>query len=345
MDNDFMDQRVQRLKHDQLERERQLRLQRDYGVFISYSHTDTRPARRLARFFEGRRIRHFLDEKKLRPGDHLGEKLLEHMETLTHCVLVLSPRSAKSRWCSYEYGIAAGQKKPVLFLMTEAGMRPPPFAQAILASNSMKEIETFFATDIIDVEALDRLIAEILADRNAVLERFVPAGPASRGRAGWDAPDAEQVRAAKADPLRLYLDDVTDATEWRLVRIELGHRSEPEAVVLHYHRTGHRPRTCSLEYNEALTAIVANEQLPNSDRVGVRERLTSGGTRDMDRALDVVEDLKGTARALYGWSASRDFWEKTFERLRDRLPRQGRITKPLPGRTKAASKRRAKRKP
>jgi len=321
VDRDFVEQHILRLRIEEQQRELQLRLQQDYGVFISYSHADKRPARRLARFFEGRKIRHFLDEKKLRLGDHIGEKLGEHMDALTHCLLVLSPRSARSRWCSYECGIAVGQKKPVLFLMTEAGMRPPPFAQPTVATASVKEIEGFFANDLIDRPAIDRFLGEILADPVAGLESFRPAGRTESGCAAWAAPDAEKLQAQTRSE-RAYLDDYVDTSVWRLVRVEIGFPREPECIALHYSRVGAQTKVYTLSYREELTAVVANSKMTNSDRVGVVEPLESGRTRVVKRTLNPIEELEGRASAVYGWSASPDFWDLAFERLRSRLPRQ-----------------------
>jgi hypothetical protein len=330
MRDDAFAQYVAQLRAVETVREHTQRMQQDYGVFISYTQADKKVADRLARFFKRNGIRYFLDRKHLRWGDSLNTKLAEHMDVLTHYVLILSNRSAKARWCREEWGLACGQKKERLALLTSNRVKVPPFAQSVIATADMEDVKRYFASGLIDSRAVERLAKMILADRKADLAAFVPLAHEEAGYRSWTSAEATMVLAERPSIAKQFLDDYSEDRDWRLLRIDVSAPRRPPSLTLHYSRLGAQ-RVFDITYCAELSAILAECRPPQAmkkegaDPMGSVERTPSGEQR-ISRGLGSVEDqLKGTRQWLYGWSATSAFWQRTYDFVSRTLPKKKRI--------------------
>jgi len=297
------------------------RLQENYAVFISYSHADKEIARSLTDMFDRRGTHYVIDEKELEWTDQIASEVRKRIEQSTHYLLILSDTSAKSQWCAFEYGVATGANKIVCIALTSAEVAVPPFAQPILATANFREVERYFSHDIIAPKAVDRFIAELLGDPDAVLERFEPTRETTEGRRVWISPNRNAIKQRLAD--RSPWVDYTDSDIWELLQIELGDPASPTPLMLECVKTsgaGSRPVNYVFSYNEAVTAVIVEPPKKGSDSVGVWEETPAGDDVLRDRMPTVEERLSPNVRIAYGWACSRDFWDATVQRLAERLP-------------------------
>ncbi len=77
-----------------------------YSCFISYSHEDKLFARNLYDKLQGRGIRCWLDEKQLRPGDHIRDQVDRGIRLWDKVLLCCSEHSLASFWVDEEIGKA-----------------------------------------------------------------------------------------------------------------------------------------------------------------------------------------------------------------------------------------------
>jgi hypothetical protein len=69
----------------------------------------------------------WLDEKELKGGDTLGEKIRQGIDACQEAIVLVSPNSVKSQWVLFEMGAVWGQKKrvtPVLHGVTHEALSP-----------------------------------------------------------------------------------------------------------------------------------------------------------------------------------------------------------------------------
>lgn len=75
-------------------------------VFLSHSHTDKRFVRSLAKKLTSKKIKVWIDEAEIRPGDSLIEKLRNAIDSVDVLIAVLSRASINSPWVKKEIEIA-----------------------------------------------------------------------------------------------------------------------------------------------------------------------------------------------------------------------------------------------
>jgi TIR domain len=75
-------------------------------VFLSHSHADKRFVRSLAKKLTAKKIKVWIDEAEIRPGDSLIEKLSNAIDSVDILIAVLSRASIKSAWVKKEIEIA-----------------------------------------------------------------------------------------------------------------------------------------------------------------------------------------------------------------------------------------------
>jgi hypothetical protein len=319
VDDAYVESYIRNLQIQERQREVALRTQTHFRVFVSYSHADHAVAEQITKRLDQRNIRYFVDEKSLAWGDRISDEVRKAIEDCTDYLLILSENSMASQWCAFEYGIASGNNKNTLIYLARGGLVVPPFASNSLATSDMQEIETRFSIDLIDIAAVDRFIVKILDDRTARLEEFQSAPEGTEGREAWDAPDRQAIEQARASQLEAYIQDYgTQREKSQLFRIEFEDEPLQKCVLLHYKSPGYPPERYELSYSPELIAVVVQPRMEQSEAVGVRDGTPSGDVHFCRRAPSVEDQLHN--RPVYGWEASRDFWEVTLHRLLARLP-------------------------
>lgn len=88
-------------KHDNLE-EFEQRSKAHGGVFISYSHSDAKIAKALAREFEANEIAYWLDENEVTPGNMVSTTLTDGIANSCIFLLLVSRASLNSEWVMFE---------------------------------------------------------------------------------------------------------------------------------------------------------------------------------------------------------------------------------------------------
>jgi len=329
VDDDYMRRYLASLKIEERRRELAAREQEDYSVFVSYSHADKSFVRRLTAMFDRRGIRYLIDEKELQWTHHIATEVRNRIEQSTHYLLVLSPTSVKSQWCAFEFGVATQANKSVCLLLASVDVAVPPFAQGVLATPDLAEVEAYFSRRLIDPETVDGFIAELLGDAAAPLDRFDPTKRPGDGRRVWRSPSRDAIEQQLAE--RSPWVDYTDSDSWAVLQIELDDERSARPLLVecvNTSGTGSRPITYAFSYNDEVRATIVEPRKHGSESVGVWEEAPGGERVLRDRMPTLEEQLKGTAEIAYGWACSRDFWDVTLERLATRLPKHADSTEP-----------------
>lgn len=81
-----------------------------HKIFISHNWQDKKIARRLAKDLTARGVGVWLDERELKIGDSLIEKIREGIDNVEYLVVLLSHASAESPWVKKEVDIAMNQE-------------------------------------------------------------------------------------------------------------------------------------------------------------------------------------------------------------------------------------------
>ncbi len=76
------------------------------SVFVSHNHTDREFARRLAADLKLARVRVWIDEAEIGPGDSLFDKLESGIREMEYLGVILSPEAVASRWVRVELNAA-----------------------------------------------------------------------------------------------------------------------------------------------------------------------------------------------------------------------------------------------
>jgi len=223
---EYMERRRYELRVAEIKR----RLQEDYNVFISYSHSDNLLAQQLTSLFNKFKINYIIDEKELDWGDKIADFAREEITACSHYLLILSEASTKSQWCQLEFGMAYGLKKEMLIFLANKKVELPGFATNILATSDIKLVSGYFSQGLIDPQDVDRFIKEIINDQQANLKDFKHGSECEEEHKCWDAPDSDELKSDTLGTRALYLDDFFDTSVYRLSRIELGEPFASEAV-------------------------------------------------------------------------------------------------------------------
>ncbi len=84
-----------------------------YSCFISYSHEDKKFARRIHDTLQGRGIRCWLDEKQIRPGDHIHDAVDRGIRLWDKVILCASKDSLNSWWVEKELSKAFAKEADI----------------------------------------------------------------------------------------------------------------------------------------------------------------------------------------------------------------------------------------
>lgn len=76
--------------------------EKQFDIFVSYSHSDKALVQSLAAELRRRHIRVWIDGWEMKPGDILREKISEGIANASFFLVVLSPSALSSRWVKYE---------------------------------------------------------------------------------------------------------------------------------------------------------------------------------------------------------------------------------------------------
>src|SRR2546423_13827749 len=80
-------------------------------VFISYSHVDKEFARQLDASLLANNVKTFLDDKEIRIGDSIPQKIYDGIDVASHLVYIISATSIRSKWVNEELSIAKMKEK------------------------------------------------------------------------------------------------------------------------------------------------------------------------------------------------------------------------------------------
>jgi hypothetical protein len=109
-----------------------------HRLFISYHHGDRPMARRLAEDLRRQGVRVWIDEKEMKLGDSLLEKIREAIDTVDYVICLLSRGSLSSSWVNKELSIALmheieGKRVKVMIIRIEDVPVPSLLAEKIYA--------------------------------------------------------------------------------------------------------------------------------------------------------------------------------------------------------------------
>jgi len=85
----------------------------DTRVFISYSHADAEPARRIRDHLLAENLAPWLDAERLSAGNPLSLKIRDAISTSSTFLVLLSPAAMESDWVGREISIAREIEKPM----------------------------------------------------------------------------------------------------------------------------------------------------------------------------------------------------------------------------------------
>jgi hypothetical protein len=99
----------------------------EYIVFISHSSKDAWIARTIAEKIADIGATPWLDEKELKGGDDIGDKIKQGIIACQEAVVLVSPYSLKSQWVLHEIGAVWGREKrvtPILHGVSYRALKP-----------------------------------------------------------------------------------------------------------------------------------------------------------------------------------------------------------------------------
>jgi len=99
----------------------------EYIVFISHSSKDAWIAQIIAEKITEIGATPWLDDKELKAGDALGDKIKQGLNVCREAVVLITPHSVKSQWVLLEIGAVWGQKKrvtPILYGVAHGALTP-----------------------------------------------------------------------------------------------------------------------------------------------------------------------------------------------------------------------------
>jgi len=85
-----------------------------YDIFLSYSIEDREWVRFLADALSEKGLRVWYDDKEIRTGDYMIDRVEEGLRGSAHVVFVISPKTAHSNWLAAELGAALALQKSLI---------------------------------------------------------------------------------------------------------------------------------------------------------------------------------------------------------------------------------------
>jgi len=116
-------------------------------VFISYSHTDSGTADKIAAVLDDLSITYFRDVKDIDWGDAITPSVREGLDRALAVIVILSPGSLKSHWVSYEVGYSVGRGKRLLPFLTHPALDPPGFIADLSHAKTIDEVKQYFESN------------------------------------------------------------------------------------------------------------------------------------------------------------------------------------------------------
>lgn len=133
---------------------------RTADVFISYSWADRHFVENLDKKFSEIGFKTWVDSERIRPGGEIPPRILQGIEGAKNFLLVVSPNSVGSRWCSQECQYALNNNKRFILIQYSADIKtleiPTNFQ-----SNFSAIRDRFKAVDFRDKDRFDQAFEEL----------------------------------------------------------------------------------------------------------------------------------------------------------------------------------------
>jgi hypothetical protein len=113
-------------------------------VFISHSSKDKWAARRIAKDIDQLGAGTFLDEKDIKTGESIDNKIQENLIKCQDVLILISPASINSQWVLIELGGAIALKKNIIPILLYVGVNDIPFAINKLLGRDINEIDKYY---------------------------------------------------------------------------------------------------------------------------------------------------------------------------------------------------------
>jgi hypothetical protein len=323
MSQDELDAYVKSLQRQEAARESARRTTERWRVFVSYSHADKHHRRAVEAMLQQHDIAYVVDAKDIDLGDEIGDWALEKIWKCSHYLLILSRTSVSAPWCIAEYSFARGAGVTTLVYMVD-GVTLPPQMSSRIATDDIERLGRYFARDVIDPEAVDRFLKELLHIDLSKLDRYVSVAGRERY---WELRDRSEIESQieAFNPLRL-VDDYRPPKKTRLWSIEAKESARWRLELSESDEW--KPGFHDVYYILKRRALVMEPAFGDLDVVGARQK-QDDGTFTVTAATGSVEEALHGHR-LYGWPMSHDFWQCANDRLISLL-QQPRGPSPLGG--------------
>ena len=294
--------------------EREHRTRERWRTFVSYSHDDKSHRKAVEAILRSHNIAYTVDAKDIGLGENIADWAFSSIRNCSHYLLILSPRSAVAPWVVAEHSYAKGCDKSTLVYLVD-GVAIPPQLAADIATDDLDRLDRYFAQDVINADAVDRFLSEMLHLDLAALSQF---RRSSDRQDHWELQDRNEREAAfndQGNPMRL-LDDYRPITETQLWSIEA---TSSKQWRLEFSRTHSVPGFHDVFYTGLCQALVMEPALVMES--GYREQSLVGAKRVKDDGSYTITAATGSVEEalyghrLYGWPMSADFWTGAHERL------------------------------
>jgi hypothetical protein len=117
-------------------------------VFISYSRADEEFVNKVVHTFDECGIQYFLDRKDINWGDYITRKVQQGLSECSAMLVIISPASLQSQWVPFEIGLAIGEKKKILPLLTDPTLQVPLYLSDFLHKTDIEEVKQYFQLTI-----------------------------------------------------------------------------------------------------------------------------------------------------------------------------------------------------
>lgn len=177
------------------------------AIFISYSHADKPLARSLADELERRGVKVWIDERELRVGDSIIERVATAVAEADYFLALVSEASRESRWCQKELHLAVTGE------LGREGVRVLPLrVGGVAMPDTLKDVFYLDVNPIDVAPTVERLAGDVkrhVEDRESSSEKPSARRSASKEkRAGPATPRSAEKKAEVAnsdtfDPIRI----------------------------------------------------------------------------------------------------------------------------------------------
>jgi hypothetical protein len=113
-------------------------------VFISHSSRDKWAARRISTDLNNLGIETFLDEKDIKTGESINDKIQDNLSDSDDLLILISPASVDSQWVLIELGGAIALKKNIIPILLYVGANDIPKPISKLLGRDINEIDKYY---------------------------------------------------------------------------------------------------------------------------------------------------------------------------------------------------------